>query len=141
MKRGDGFRIPALSLLEILNNSVVSGNTIVLSTTNGIELQYWSNKNVVSGNVVNSSGGATSNYGIVDSGTSNTIESNIISDNSCTTTCVAISLNGENSYLSNNTFTGDGTYSATISDSGTNTRYASQLSASQILQSGSSHRI
>jgi len=107
------------------------GNS-VRNSINGFRLENASNNNLISGNKIHDSGGATTNNGIyIDASDNNTITGNDISDTGCSTNCYAINIfnsTSDNNYLEGNTFTtSSGT--ATINDSGTGTRYANQTTA------------
>ena len=137
--------------------NTVSGNTILSTTDDGLVVDSESHNNTVSSNTIDTAGGAgvfiigiagdeptnntvignsiintggsTWNYGIeLGYAHKNTITNNRISDDSCSTTCYAISIRATSTtnYLAGNTFTGDGTYAATINDAGTGTIYAGQ---------------
>jgi parallel beta-helix repeat protein len=108
-------------------NNTLTGNSV---KGNSAGIVIVSNANTVSGNTLADNGGSTANNGIyIGTSANNTIIGNTITDTSCTTTCYAINLlfaGATSNYLSGNTFTGDGTYAATINDAGTNTIYAGQ---------------
>jgi parallel beta-helix repeat protein len=137
--------------------NTVSGNTILNTTDDGLVVDSESHNNTVNSNTIDTAGGAgvfiigiagdeptnntvignsiintggsTWNYGIeLGYAHKNTITNNRISDDSCSTTCYAISIRATSTtnYLAGNTFTGDGTYAATINDAGTGTIYAGQ---------------
>ncbi|MDQ3094107.1 MAG: right-handed parallel beta-helix repeat-containing protein, partial [bacterium] len=109
--------------------NTITGNTIK-NSDNGISI--FNSGNTVSGNNIYNSGGATGNDGIyISNGDNNSITGNTITDTSCTTTCYAIWISNagaQNNYLADNVFsTTSGT--ATINDTGTDTRYGGQTTA------------
>jgi parallel beta-helix repeat protein len=144
---GNAYGIDVVAPSDIISNNVVSGGTagILISTyskniisnntvesnTYGVYLISGASNNIVKLNSINNNGDGTStNNGIyLSAADSNTITDNNITDTSCTASCYAINISNAGSdtnYLGGNTFTGDGTYAATINDAGTNTIYAGQ---------------
>ncbi len=105
--------------------NTVTNNLIKLNTSYGLVITNGGDSTTISNNVFQDNGGATTNNAIyIDLYASNTmITDNRISDASATTTNFPITLVAlsANTYLSGNYFS-----SGTISDSGTNTVYASQ---------------
>ncbi|HET7528743.1 MAG TPA: right-handed parallel beta-helix repeat-containing protein, partial [Candidatus Saccharimonadales bacterium] len=113
-------------------NTTVSGNNISSSGAEGIWLTGGASNNSVTGNKVQDSGGATTNYGIYlnnSSDNKNSITGNDITDSGCSTSCYALYISGTSNYLSNNHFLGDGTNAATLNDAGTTTVFSGQTLA------------
>jgi parallel beta-helix repeat protein len=114
------------------NNATIVGNNISSNGADGIYLGGSTN-DLVSGNNLDSNGGSTTNEGIyLNLANSNTIINNNITDSSCSTNCYAIDITTSGSaknYLSGNTYSGDGTHTATINDAGTGTIYANQMNS------------
>ncbi len=132
------------------NCATITGNTIVNSGTRGVSIHSSSLCGVVSGNFIGDNGGAgvrvatahsmlisgntISNNGgsgsesgvdIVGNANGNQIVSNRITDTAGTGYAININSSlADDTYLSNNHFSGTG--AASISDSGTNTVYANQ---------------
>jgi parallel beta-helix repeat protein len=113
------------------SNVVVSSNNVSGSTSSGIYLS-GSTTVTVNANRVHDNSGAANNNGIYLTTTDGvSIYDNMITDTACGAgnTCSAININdaaSDNTYLSGNTFTGDGTDAAIINDAGTGTIYAGQ---------------
>ena len=136
--------------------NTVSGNTILSTTDDGLVVDSESHNNTVSSNTIDTAGGAgvfiigiagdeptnntvignsiintggsTWNFGIeLGYAHKNTITNNRISDDSCSTTCYAISIRATSTtnYITNNTFNSTpGT--AVIDNLGTGTVYSNQ---------------
>ena len=140
---GDHFSVAGNSFnnenlaINVGSYSTISSNT-VKTASKGVYLDSGHDV-VITGNDIYDSGAATVNDGVYITTSNNTVLSNRIVDSSCTSTCYAIYVaGGSNNYLADNTYTGPAGYPATINDAGTGTRYASQLTPTQVLQSGSS---
>lgn len=104
-----------------------TGNLIRGSSTGGVAL-ITTNRNTVANNRIYDNGGAAHNDGVyLGTADSNTVSGNDIYDSSCTTTCLAIEIDGaanDTNYLADNTL-GNGS----IGDTGTGTIYGGQLSS------------
>ncbi|HSX36540.1 MAG TPA: hypothetical protein VLG13_00225, partial [Patescibacteria group bacterium] len=115
------------------NNNIVDSNVVQSSALQGIRLNSVSN-NAITGNSIYDSGGASNNNGILLTGSSsNNISDNFVTDTGCSSNCYAINVSDSattGTYISDNTYSGDGTHTATINDAGTGTIYANQADAS-----------
>lgn len=113
------------------SNVVISSNQISGSVSSGMYLS-GSTTLTINANRVHDNSGAANNNGIFLTSTDGTsIYDNLITDTACGAgnTCSAININdstSDNTYLSGNTFTGDGVDAAIINDVGTGTIYAGQ---------------
>lgn len=113
------------------SNVVVSSNNVSGSVSSGIYLS-GSTTVTVNANRVHDNMGAANNNGIYLTTTDGaSIYDNMITDTACGAgnTCSAININdaaSDNTYLSGNTFTGDGVDAAIIYDAGTGTIFAGQ---------------
>jgi parallel beta-helix repeat protein len=115
--------------------STLSGNVVFNNGQHGIWAESVSS--VITGNNVSNNGSSGAFHGIfVDYGSNHSIVGNYITDTAGTGHAIAIDTGISNTYLADNVYSGTG--ASTIQDLGTNTRYASQITPAQILQSGSS---
>jgi parallel beta-helix repeat protein len=109
------------------DESSVTGNTVTTTTTYGI-LVSAANNNIIAGNKVYNSGGATANNGIyLTNADSNNITGNNVTDTSATTTNYAINISAstaDTNYIANNTLGG-----GTINNAGTGTIYGGQVTS------------
>lgn len=127
------------------NYSTISGNTIATNAGGGIVLAPGS-YNVISGNKLHNNGGANTNDAIKLSTAAsyNSIIGNDITDTSCITNCYGILLSNTGgapvgNYIADNRMAGPSAqYPATISDNGSATRFGSQMTPAQLVQSSSS---
>jgi len=115
--------------LSFGDSNTVTGNTVTGNSQYGIRIINGANSNIVSGNRIMDSGGATTNNGIyIDASDSNSITGNYISDASATTNNYAINVfnaTSDNTYIANNNIDG-----GTINDAGTGTTYGGQVNGS-----------
>lgn len=124
-----------ISLATALQN-IVTGNTVRSGEDIGIFADASSHYNTISNNQLYDNGLSTAADAIAISGDSNQILGNHLYDSAGTSDLIGIASGADNNYLSSNTFEA-GTYALTINDGGANTIYATQLTASKILQSDS----
>ncbi|HET9174671.1 MAG TPA: hypothetical protein VFN56_05355 [Candidatus Saccharimonadales bacterium] len=115
------------------NHQNITGNFIASNTQDGINISSCSsnNNNIISGNTLENNGGGGS-YSSIDFNGCQISSNNIITDNTITNnagTGYAIYLNAatNDTYLSNNTYSGTG--ASSIYDQGTGTIYANQADA------------
>jgi parallel beta-helix repeat protein len=131
LNSSNGIRVDLTSVRNAINGNTVDGNSSA-----GILVGQSSSETVVNGNKLYNNGGSGGSSGIqVGAIGGSAVDKTQVTNNQITDTAgtgFAIKIDGSgaatNTYLSNNTFSGTG--AASISDSGVNTVYSSQLSAS-----------
>ncbi len=122
------------------SNNTLNGNIIEDATSYGIELTSANTNTITNNSIINPGNTTTFNAISLTTSDANSIVGNVLTDSSCTSNCYAINISNsgsDNNYLADNTYFSSGSDQARINDAGTNTRFASQMTPSQILQSGS----
>ena len=127
-------------ILLVGTQDIVSNNTVSAGATSGIYVKSGDSHTVSGNNLYNNTGSGSTSSIDLDNGfapTNTRIIGNTIRDTAGTGYAINIagsSITG--TYLADNNYSGTG--AATINDAGTNTRFASQISAASVLQSSSS---